>query len=275
MNSFVTLLSSENYLTGVLVLNYSLRQVKTNYPLLALLTPNISLAVEKILQDNAIFTKRIQPKFTPPAEIIANISQKRWVNTFEKLQTFDLVELEKVVLLDSDMLILRNIDHLFSYPHLSAAKGSGDLKGYEHWVLFNTGLLVINPALGLGEKIFGTWQSVVNKTTDFGDQDLIKAYYGDFWINNNLRLPTTYNCFAPFIDRLIYEKKYNLRLSNPDERTIYIIHYSNALKPWQMSYLDLAYFLLKRIVKRQVFYTWAVFKYISIRRKIRIPILQR
>lgn len=275
MKRFVTLLSSENYLTGVFVLQHSLVQVQSKYPLLVLLTPSISYDIENILHKSNILTKRILPKFTPPPEIIAKISQRRWANTFEKLQAFDLVEYEKIILIDSDMVVFRNIDHLFALPHLSAAKGSGDLAGYEHWQLFNTGLLVINPASGLGEKIFEMWHQVAEKTSDFGDQDLIKAYYGDFWLQNNLRLPTTYNCFAPFMDRLIHEKGYNLHFSNPDEHTISVIHYVNALKPWEMSYTEFAFFLLKRLIKRQKYYAWAVYKHIRLQRKIKSYLLKK
>lgn len=275
MNCFVTLLSSDNYLQGVLALNHSLVKVHAKYPLLALLTPNISLEVEKKLQESQINVQRILPKFTPPLEIVARIPQKRWANTFEKLQAFELVRFTKIILMDSDMLVFQNIDHLFELPHLSAAKGSGDLNGFEHWQLFNSGLLIIAPDTNLGEKVFATWETVVKQTDDFGDQDLIKAYYGDYWLRNNLRLPTTYNCFAPFLDRFVREKNYNLNFTNPNEQTVHVIHYVYSLKPWQMSYLKLAFFFLKRLIKGQKYYAWAIFKHLKIQQGLgfKIPII--
>ena len=61
-------------------------------------------------------------------------------NTFDKLNIFSLVEFEKIVYLDSDLLILENIDNLFNYPHLSCPR---DLPF--NMTKFNSGVMVLEP----------------------------------------------------------------------------------------------------------------------------------
>ena len=56
---FLTLLSTENYLKGVSVLNQSLLNTKTKYPFVVFLSERISPKIEKILNSNNIKTLRI------------------------------------------------------------------------------------------------------------------------------------------------------------------------------------------------------------------------
>lgn len=58
---------------------------------------------------------------------------------FSKLHAWGLTHFKKVILIDSDMVVLRNIDHLFLQPDLSAVEDPG-APGK-----FNSGLMVISP----------------------------------------------------------------------------------------------------------------------------------
>lgn len=116
--TYVTLLGTDDYLVGTLCLWKSLRNVKSKYPLLVLCSQNISINVLKVLNQMEIQYKVLEE------HIITNHKNEgrfaRWSFTFDKLQIFNLVEYEKIVFLDSDMFVVKNIDSLFNAQHMSA-----------------------------------------------------------------------------------------------------------------------------------------------------------
>lgn len=74
--------------------------------------------------------KRV-PSFVVP-EYIKKRNQKinqNWNKTFDKLKIFDLIEYDKLVYLDCDMMILANLDFLFEYPTFSAAWAGKSVPG--------------------------------------------------------------------------------------------------------------------------------------------------
>ena len=64
----------------------------------------------------------------------------RFDKVFTKLRAWELVEFDKVVLLDADMVVLKTIDELFDRPELSAAP---DFLLPDR---FNSGTLVLEPS---------------------------------------------------------------------------------------------------------------------------------
>lgn len=114
--SYVTLLSSLNYLDAILVLNYSLQQVNSKYSLTVMITEEIyNDKLSILLQYNNIKFHIIKSLFYNKdcQEKYENLSV---LNTASKLQIFELKQYDKIVYLDADMLVLTNIDYLFSYP---------------------------------------------------------------------------------------------------------------------------------------------------------------
>lgn len=250
MQSFITLLSSKNYLEGVLVLNHSLKKVGSKYPLKVLVSLelyNNYKEVTEILNLNKIDFLILESNFTLPVEITQKIHSKRWINTFDKLHVFGLTAFSKIVFLDSDMLIVKNIDHLFEANQLSFATASEQVSGCEDWTLPNSGMMVLEPEIGLPEQIFKTWPQVHTRKKDFGDQDLIHTYFAEIIQNNqNWRVPALYNCFVFLIDKIVKERKYNLRVSNPDKETISVLHFAIKERPWLMSKKEIFKFYISR-----------------------------
>lgn len=94
--AYVTVLSDDSYYRGVKALQKSLEATHTKYPLLILITNDVSEAVEKKLGGKNI--KRV-PSFVVP-EYIKKRNQKinqNWNKTFDKLKIFDLIEYDKLV----------------------------------------------------------------------------------------------------------------------------------------------------------------------------------
>lgn len=265
MHTYITLLSSKDYIKGVLVLNESLINVESKFPLHVLISLDLYNSfkeVKIILEINKIDYHILNTRFKIPDSISRNIYSKRWINTFDKLQVFGLVFFDKVVFLDSDMLVVKNIDHLFEKDHLSFATASEQVKGCEDWTWPNSGMMVIKPEKGLAEKIFNIWPKVQSIKNDFSDQDLIHAYYAETLQNNqNWRVPALYNCFVFLIDKIIKERKYNLRIKNPDSQTISVLHYAIKDRPWMMGRKAIIKFYLSRFFSGKFYEMKAYYLY--------------
>lgn len=250
MRQYITLISSKNYLEGVLVLNHSLKKVESKYPLTVLVSLDLynnNKEITEILAFNKIDYIILEKKFTLPVEITQKIYSKRWINTFDKLQVFGLTSFSKIVFLDSDMLVVKNIDHLFEKEHLSFATASEQVSGCEDWNLPNSGMIVLVPEKALPEQIFETWPQVQAKKKDFGDQDLIHEYFSEIiQRDQKWRVPAIYNCFVFLIDKMVKERKYNLRVSNPDKETISVLHFAIKDRPWLMSKKEIIKFYISR-----------------------------
>jgi alpha-N-acetylglucosamine transferase len=133
--TYMTLLSSEHYLEGVLVLAQSLRDVGAKYNLVVCVSENICSNTRQKIKEYGLRVLPLKSKYLLPTDVYQGISIKRWRHTFDKIQVFNLIEFDKIVFLDADMHIYANIDKLFDYPHLSSATGAEGVRYTEHWNL--------------------------------------------------------------------------------------------------------------------------------------------
>ncbi|KAI9720529.1 MAG: hypothetical protein M1828_005613 [Chrysothrix sp. TS-e1954] len=112
--TWATLISNLDYLPGLFVLSHSLARQKTNYPLLVLYTSSLPAAGHA-----AIDARKLPKRHIPTLQPITTRSygtDTRFHDTWSKLAVFNLLEYERVVLLDSDMLVRRNLDELMDIP---------------------------------------------------------------------------------------------------------------------------------------------------------------
>lgn len=99
-----------------------------------------------------------------------------------KLHVFRLVQFDKIIFLDADVLPIRPLSHLFALPHeFSAVPDVG-------WPdIFNSGFMVLTPGADKFNEILdlvrekGSW--------DGGDQGILNEWMQDRWN----RLSFTYN----------------------------------------------------------------------------------
>ncbi|MCC8146258.1 MAG: hypothetical protein LIO93_07440 [Bacteroidales bacterium] len=173
---------------------------------------------------NVMFVERMNvPQWI--IEVNREYKHPQWSNTFEKLSVFGLTDFDKIVFLDADMLILQNIDNLFELPHMSAVSAGKMFPGNEHWVTLNSGLMVIEPSLGLAERIMKTLDTW-DRTLPVGDQDLIHEYYKDWPQQEKLHLSEEYNCFYSYM---------HYYLANKILSQIKVVHFIGIKKPWMLS----------------------------------------
>ncbi|KAL4774922.1 nucleotide-diphospho-sugar transferase [Aspergillus nidulans var. acristatus] len=107
---WTTLITNTSYIPGLLTLEYSLRRCESKYPLVALYTDSFPISGHAALDARGIAKKHV-PYLLPsiPKDYTNDV---RFYDCWSKLTPFSLIEYERVVQLDSDMLILRNMDEL-------------------------------------------------------------------------------------------------------------------------------------------------------------------
>lgn len=165
-----------------------------------------------------------------------------WNNTFGKLHIFDLVDFDKIVYLDSDLLLLANIDSLFRQPHMSAVVAGKSFPGQTDWVDLNSGLMVVEPEMGLLDDLINAIPDAAARRANMGDQDLLQEFYGDWPSTPELHLDEGYNIFNNNIDHYIRREGYGFR---GKKKTIYAVHFVAGKKPWMRAGLgSLGHFMV-------------------------------
>ncbi|KAI1914342.1 hypothetical protein LOZ53_000320 [Ophidiomyces ophidiicola] len=107
---WTTLITNTDYLSGLLTLEYSLKRVGSKYPLIALYTDTFPPEGHAALDARDIPRRHI-PYLLPSVHKDYS-NDTRFYDCWSKLTPFSLIEYDRVVQLDSDMLVLRNMDEL-------------------------------------------------------------------------------------------------------------------------------------------------------------------
>jgi len=178
--SYITVLSTENYLKGVLCLVKSLQKTNTKYPISILLTDNISKDTEKLLKKYSVNIIRKNKIQIPETIKIKNQKGtfEHWTNTFDKLQIFELTEFQKLIYLDSDMYVRKNIDELFEKENMSATidRPTGPVFSDNYQLKLTSGLMVIEPTSGILQNFMDILMNIVDIRDFVGDQDILQEY---------------------------------------------------------------------------------------------------
>ena len=218
--AYVTLLSTNQYLLGVLAMFESLKRTNPN------VKEFIVIINEEITVNNIQILKSFGYKVIQKNKIrvtTKNQNNLYWLNTFDKFHVFELTEYNKIIYLDSDLYILQNIDELFTKPNLSGVIAGKEIA--PNWEGINSGLMVIEPKEGIVNQLIDFMQTKKYEK-EIGDQDIINDYFE--WPKKNLALKEGYNIFAEYLDFYIKEKNYPIS-------DIYVIHYIGSRKPWMLS----------------------------------------
>jgi hypothetical protein len=99
--AYVTLATTESFLQGAHLLDYSLKRVNSEYPLVIMVTPNL---IPHLIDG---------PKYKLIPYLKFDNECKRYVDTVNKLQCFTLVEYDRVCFLDADIFVTENFDEIF------------------------------------------------------------------------------------------------------------------------------------------------------------------
>ncbi|KAI0834180.1 glycosyltransferase family 8 protein [Hypoxylon sp. FL0890] len=170
---YATLLLSDTYLPGALVLAHSLRDAGTSKKLAILVT------LDTALYDYVIPVSRIR---NSQPENLQLMNRADLHSAFTKINLWKQTQFRKIVYIDCDVVAYRAPDELFDIPHpFSAAPDIG-------WPdLFNTGVMVLTPNLGDYYAMIAMAERSIS--FDGADQGLINMHFK----NNYNRLSFTYN----------------------------------------------------------------------------------
>ncbi|KAF1983227.1 glycosyltransferase family 8 protein [Aulographum hederae CBS 113979] len=124
---WTSLITNTAYLSGLLTLDFSLKRAGSKYPLVALYTDSFPEEGHKALDSRGIPKKKI-PYLLPSTQKDYS-NDPRFYDCWSKLTPFSLVEYDRVVQLDSDMLVLKNMDELMDLeldsPETDVKNGEG------------------------------------------------------------------------------------------------------------------------------------------------------
>ena len=237
--SYVTVISTDDYLPGVLALAKNIRDT-CRYPLLVITSNDLSKATYEKLKKHDI--KFIQKEDINISTELLRATQNNawfshWANSFLKLRIFDLTDYDKIVFIDCDMMLLESVDEVFEAPDMSATIGGQSYPGNEHLVDLNSGFIVIIPREGLSEQIAALIPEVAEKKVVFGDQDVIQAYFTDWQKHSELLLPGGYN---------VWFSHYQFYL---EHEFVKVVHFIGRKKPWMMNCRDLIKDYIKCLVR--------------------------
>lgn len=217
--AYVTLVSGgDTYLPGAQTLGRSLDETGSTIPRIVMVTPDVPSAVTRELAACGWDPCPVAPLANPHPDSAR--LYPRFGLSFTKLRVFDLADLDRVVFLDADTLVLRNIDDLFNRPCLAAAP---DFLIPDH---FNSGVMVLEPYHPLFQRMLDALARA--PSYDGGDQGFLNWFWSDWWAFPEAhRLRSGYN---------LHHFIFQFMLAHPGLRQqcldqIHIIHYT-LQKPW-------------------------------------------
>jgi len=174
--AFITLANNEAYAKGALTLAMSLLEVNSLYPLLVLVTEDVPSPLIRALEGIGCLVYPTDTVVLPPE---LSLETARWGPAFTKLVAWKRTEYEKLMFMDSDLLVLQNVDHLFTAVDdmlLATVDADASSCKYnaERLELINSGLLVLRPSTTTYVQLITTLH---NKTLlaqgSINDQDVI------------------------------------------------------------------------------------------------------
>ena len=256
--AWVTLITNTAYLPGLLVLNHSLQRANTRYPLIALYTDALPIEGHAVLDRRSIPKRRVNT--LNPRINRSYGDDPRFKDVWTKLAIYELAEYDLVILLDSDMLVRKNMDELMDLDLDTADKALAAVHACvcnplqkphypKNWVpencsfykqhsnpsaaqthagsntdslgLLNSGLVAVRPSPLALEQIQTQLQDPEVAQYIFPDQDLLADVYRNRWVP----LSYVYNALKPMRRKGVHDA-----IWRDDE--LKNIHYILSPKPW-------------------------------------------
>ncbi|KAL1142787.1 hypothetical protein V6Z11_A11G118600 [Gossypium hirsutum] len=203
--AYVTFLAGNgDYVKGVVGLAKGLRKVKSAYPLVVAVLPDVPEEHRRILENQGCIVREIEPVYPPENQ--TQFAMAYYVINYSKLRIWEFVEYSKMIYLDGDIQVYDNIDHLFDLPdgHFYAVMDCFCEKTWSHspqykigycqqrpdkvkWptemgnppaLYFNAGMFVFEPSLVTYESLLKTLK--ITQPTPFAEQaslELEAVYY--------------------------------------------------------------------------------------------------
>jgi len=173
--AYITLANNEGYAKGAVALAMSLLEAGSLYPLLVLVTKEVPQSTINALEIIGCMVYETELINLPPE---LSLQTARWGPAFTKFLAWKQIEYSKLIFMDSDLLVLKNVDGLFDASNTLLATVDADASSCnfqpERLELINSGVLVLTPSLHMFTRLILTLH---NKTFlargVINDQDVV------------------------------------------------------------------------------------------------------
>ncbi|RVW40522.1 UDP-glucuronate:xylan alpha-glucuronosyltransferase 2 [Vitis vinifera] len=203
--------SSDTYVCGAITLAQSLLRTGTKRDLLLLLDSSIPVSKRDALAAAGWQIRLIKRIRNPKAE---KDSYNEY--NYSKFRLWQLTEYDKIIFIDADIIVLRNLDLLFHFPQMSATGNDGSI--------FNSGIMTIEPSNCTFRILMNHIKDIVSYNG--GDQGFLNEVF--VWWH---RFPKRVNFLKNFWSNSTVEAGVKNQLFGSDPPKLYSIHYL-GLKPW-------------------------------------------
>lgn len=252
--------ASPGFVLGAIVLAKSLRDTGTTHDLVLLYTSSIPSAAVDLLKSAGWKPREVEP--ISGVQELYDHDDPRFRGVFTKLHVMALYEYEKVLCMDIDTLVIRNMDGLFDLE-APAATGRGAQDTYQHgdpldgssffrggvrgnakaswgqcWGI-NAGVMLLSPnKYDFGQMMFEVSdpKHPSHIAGNGPEQDYLSRYYADCWkhigVQYNFQL---HQMFFILHTQGFQDPRPRLMrqfLQDPSSTDIHLMHYSGQLKPW-------------------------------------------
>ncbi|KAL3636348.1 Galactinol synthase 1 [Castilleja foliolosa] len=248
---YVTFLAGNgDYVKGVIGLAKGLRKVKSAYPLVVAILPDVPEEHREMLTSQGCIVKEIVPIYPPENQI--EFAMAYYVINYSKLRIWNFEEYSKMVYLDADIQVYENIDHLLDMPdgYFYAVMDCFCEKTWSHspqfsvgycqqcpdkvkWpahmgspppLYFNAGMFVYEPNKTTYENLLQTLR--ITPPTPFAEQDFLNMFFNNVY----KPIPLDYNLVLAMLWR---------HPENVDLDKVKVVHYCAAgSKPWRYTGLE-------------------------------------
>jgi lipopolysaccharide biosynthesis glycosyltransferase len=230
---YITYLSNDRDYKGALLLNYNLKKYNHKYNLACIVLEGVSKKIRNILKKSNILLyefnlKNILLNFNISENFSNYLVDKHY---YGKFIIFKLIEYDKIVYLDTDLLIKENIDNLFKYDTKDKIYMTYDVLTSNTNLIFrkndfNSGVIILEPSNNTYEKCYQNLNDFENnKDNLFTDQTILNLLNKNNHINVNY-LDFKYNYISMLGNKTVI-KDYPI-----------IIHFILHPKPWQIIDMD-------------------------------------
>ncbi|KAH9757432.1 putative UDP-glucuronate:xylan alpha-glucuronosyltransferase 3 [Citrus sinensis] len=211
--AYATILHSAHvYVCGAIAAAQSIRMAGSTRDLVILVDETISDYHRGGLEAAGWKIHTIQRIRNPKAERDA---YNEW--NYSKFRLWQLTDYDKIIFIDADLLILRNIDFLFEMPEITATGNNA--------TLFNSGVMVVEPSNCTFQLLMDHIYEI--ESYNGGDQGYLNEIF-TWWH----RIPKHMNFLKHFWEGDEGEKKHmKNRLFGADPPILYVLHYLGN-KPW-------------------------------------------
>lgn len=253
--AYVSVITNWKYMRGLSVMLRTLNKTNPQYPVYVVVPDNKeSLFYDTVEQMGANLIKR------EPLSFDTNNEVPYWNETMFKLHIFSLTEFDKLLYLDADMIIQKNIDHLFACPSLSAV-AAGQSQN-PTWTNINSGLLVFEPDLTTYRKLLDALEPTIKekqaKGQGYGDQDVLYQVFPEWKDQPEYHLDESYNAMLFCLPDIA--AAYHIKSLDD----IYVLHYVATDKIWNNTLAEALYDMARDIRYRKKYSLQAKLKYYGI-----------